>query len=85
MSVVSHFTKPARGGHELIIPNETGHAAMTWEPGTASVDQVREEFDAIIKAGYTAYAEAPDGELSVIRDFDETATRIVVSAPLVGG
>lgn len=87
MGVVQMFNKPVPAGrHELIIPDGSGHSTMTWTPGTADVEDVVQRFEEIVRGqGFTAYAEAPDGELSIIRDFDETATRIVVQAPLVGG
>ena len=86
MSLVSYFRdRVPEGKHELIIPDATGHTTMTWGADTASVAEVRQEFDRIIRLGYTAYAESATGELSVTREFDETAARIVVSAPLVGG
>ncbi len=86
MSLVRPFKTPVPPGrHELIVPDETGHSTLTWEPETASVAEVRETFNQIMKSGYAAYAESATGELSVIREFDETASRIVVSSPLVGG
>lgn len=87
MSVVSLFSMPRRPGeHLLLIPDNTGHTTMTWTPGTEDVIAVRAMFEQMVAGqGFTGYAESDTGELSVIREFDETATRIVVSAPLVGG
>lgn len=73
-----------QGEHHLIIPDSSGHTTMVWT-GDADTETVREKFDSIIAQGYTGYAEAADGTLSTTRVFDETATRIVVMAPLVGG
>lgn len=88
MGLISHFLSPVpEGQHELIIPDESGHTTMSWgsPAATATVDEVRQVFNEIVTQGYAAYAEAADRELSVIREFDETAARIVLSAPLVGG
>lgn len=85
-SIVSHFRHPVpEGQHELIVPDHTGHSTLTWEPGTRSEVEVKEAFDRIIAQGYSGYAQSATGELTVTRQFDATAARIVVSPPLVGG
>lgn len=87
MGLVKLFTKPVpEGDHQLIIPDGTGHTTMHWGAADADVASVEKAFNEIVHgAGYTAYAEAPTGELTVTREFDPEAKRIVVQPPLVGG
>lgn len=86
MGLVKLFTKPVpEGDHQLVIPDGTGHTTMHWG-ADADVASVKRAFDEIVRgSGYTAYAESDTGELSVTREFDPTAKRIVVQPPLVGG
>lgn len=86
MTTLAALMKPPvpAGEHHLIIPDGSGHTTMVWT-GEADVETVRTTFNEIIARGYSGYAQSASGELTVTRVFDDTAARLVVMAPLVGG
>jgi hypothetical protein len=86
ISLVTAFKgRPPKGIHQLIIPDMSGHRTMTWT-GRDDVAEVRAEFDRMMAAGWTGYAEpVGGGDPVVIKQFDETAARIAVFPALVGG
>lgn len=72
--------------HTLSVLDRTGDTTVLFRPDVAEeVDKARTEFDTRQKEGYLAYQVPQDGEPVVVRDFDPSAPRTVMSPQLVGG
>lgn len=77
----------ATGTGEMCILDLTGDTKVIWD--SKNVDEVaaaKATFDSLRAKGYLAYTVSKDGSKGeVIREFDEKAEKIILSAPLVGG
>lgn len=75
------------GSHVLAILDRTGDTKVMWEvEDDTSVVAAAEAFLAKVEAGYTAYALKGDGaEPEVIKEFDATAEKIILTPQFVGG
>jgi len=84
MSTTTEETKSV-----LHIMSKEGDTRIMWDPRIpAEVTAAKAAFDAAKKGGMLAYAVDPDtGDKTgtVIRDFDETAGKIIMAPQLVGG
>ncbi len=73
----------------LHIMSKEGDTRIMWDPRVpAEVTAAKAAFDAAKKGGMLAYTVDPDtGDKTgtVIRDFDETAGKIIMAPQLVGG
>lgn len=80
---------PERTANSLHITDETGDTRIMWDPAIADeVATAKAAFDAAKKKGMLAYSVDPDsggrtGE--VIREFDETAGKIIMVRQTRGG
>ena len=80
---------PERTANSLHITDETGDTRIMWDPAIADeVTTAKAAFDAAKKKGMLAYSVDPDsggrtGE--VIREFDETAGKIIMVRQTRGG
>lgn len=74
---------------QLRILNASGDTTLTWDPAKQDeVDAVKAEFDRIIARNYVmAYAPVAEkpGQHVQVREFDPTASEIVVRGAIVGG
>jgi hypothetical protein len=76
------------GRHLLSIPDITGDTRLMWDPRDKDeVKVAKEAFDKAKKKGMLAYAVDEKGEKTgeVIREFDPTRTKIIMTKQLVGG
>jgi len=85
----------AEPAHQMVIMDRSGDRTMTWDPNNPSrVRDARNEFDRLLRDGYTAYkmnvvmdngviVEEKDGV--VVRTFDPTVGKYMMSPRLVGG
>lgn len=74
--------------HMLSIPDSTGDNRIMWDPRDADeVAIARKAFNEAKKKGMLAYAVNADGEKTgeVIREFDPTRSKIIMTKQLVGG
>ncbi len=82
--------------HHMIIMDHTGDRTMTWNPEDhASVTSARNEFDRLLRDGYTAYRmrvvmengvvveEKDDG--AIVRTFDPAVGKYMLAPRLQGG
>lgn len=71
----------------LIELNGTGDSRFMWSRSTpAEVDAARAQFDSLRAKGYLAYTVRGDGgKGEVIREFDPSLERIIMTPPLAGG
>lgn len=66
----------------------SGHDTYTWEPGTASEDEVKARFDDIVgRFRGPAFAVTKDNPHAAqqIHTFDPDAAEILVTIPIAGG
>lgn len=77
----------AEGSHVLAILDKTGDTKVMWEvEDDTSVVAAAEAFLAKVEAGYTAYAIKDGGaEAEVIKNFDKTAEKIILTPQFIGG
>lgn len=71
----------------LHVMDRTGDTKVMWSVDNPDEVQVaKDTFDKLKAKGYLAYTVTRDGEKGeVIRKFDKTAGRIILSPQLVGG
>lgn len=72
----------------LSIPDVSGDIRLMWDPRDRDeVKAAKEAFDKAKKKGMLAYAVDDKGEKSgeVIREFDPTRSKIIMTKQLVGG
>jgi hypothetical protein len=85
MTMLAEGPPVAPGEHVLRIPSADGDTPITWTPGVpVETDAARGAFDKMKGAGYAAYRVDGD-ERTQVREFDETAGKIVMMPPLQGG
>ena len=72
---------------ELCILDHTGDTKMIWDARNEDeVEAVRRTFDDLKRKGYLAYSVSKDGSKGeVIREFDPSSEKIIMSPPMVGG
>jgi hypothetical protein len=64
----------------------TGDTRVNWDPDNASeVEAARAHYDSLKAKGYLAYRVQGEGQGEVIRQFDPTASEIIMAPQLVGG
>lgn len=74
------------GSHVLAILDQTGDTKVMWEvEDDTSVVAAAEAFVAKVEAGYTAYALKDGVEPEVIKSFDKTAEKIILTPAFEGG
>lgn len=67
------------------VLDRTGDTEITWDSDQRTeIDAAREHFAKLKSKGYMAYTVRGDNRTQ-IHAFDETAERIVMAPPLVGG
>lgn len=73
--------------HLLIVMDHTGDTKIIWdEDQAAEVDNARETFNRMKKQGYLAYSVDRKGDKgTVIKEFDPSAERLIMSKQTVGG
>lgn len=71
----------------LHVLDHTGDTKVMWSADNPDeVDAAKATFDRLKKKGFLAYSVKKDGSKGeVIREFDKTAERIIMSPQLVGG
>lgn len=71
----------------LCVLDRTGDTKVIWDSKNADeVAAAKAAFDTLKKKGFLAYTVSKDGSKGeVIREFDETAERIIMSPPMQGG
>lgn len=71
----------------LHIMDRTGDTKVLWSADNPDeVEAAKSTFDGLKKKGFLAYTVEEDGgKGEVIRKFDKTAGRIIMTPPLVGG
>lgn len=76
-----------RSACELIVMDQTGDTRSIWNPDNEDeVAAARVQYDKLKRKGYLAYTvKADGGQGEVIRDFDPTAGKIIMTPPLQGG
>lgn len=72
---------------ELIILDHTGDTKLIWDPEKAEeVEHARKTFSEMKKKGYLAYRVNRKGDQGeVMKDFDETAEKMIMAPATVGG
>lgn len=73
--------------NEMRVLDHTGDTKIEWNPRRGEeTNAAREMFDKLKKRGYLAYKLKRDGtQGEVIREFDPSAERIVMSPAMQGG
>ena len=70
--------------HKMMILDRTGHTTVEWIPtDEAAIKAATEAFNAAIQNGLAYKVEGKTREM--IREFDATATEIIITPQLVGG
>jgi hypothetical protein len=71
----------------LAVMDRTGDTKVIWDRhNEAEVEAARATFDSLRSKGYLAYTVNKDGTTGeVIRAFDPTAEKIILSPPMAGG
>lgn len=72
---------------ELISMDHTGDTKVIWDHKNADeVEAARATFNSLKKKNYIAYTVKKDGDKGeIIREFDPTAEKIIMSPQMVGG
>lgn len=75
------------GRHEMIIPDQTGHTSITWDPSKpAEVEVAESTFDDFTGKGYRAFRMTGSGEQGTRMDaFDAKAEKVMFVPQLRGG
>lgn len=70
----------------LSITDHTGDTRLEWSAeDDAEVAIAKAAFDAAKEKGHLAYTETADGTREIMRTFDASAEKIVMTPQLVGG
>jgi hypothetical protein len=77
-----------RGTGKIAILDSTGDTKLIWDKANREeVEAAKATFDRLKKKGYLAYSvtgkEGAKG--TVLREFDETAERMILAPPMQGG
>lgn len=69
------------------VQDDTGDTRVQWDPNKPEeVEGARRQFETLTKGGYLAYkVMAGGGKGEQIRDFDPSAEKIILAAPMAGG
>lgn len=71
---------------ELRVMDPSGDMSVTWNPRVqAEVDVARETFDRMRNKGHLAYRKEGAGRGTMLREFDPSASEIIITPPLQGG
>ena len=72
---------------EIAILDNTGDSKVMWDKNNSDETEAAEEqFNALIKKGFTAYAVKKDGEKGgKITSFDADAGKIIMVPKIIGG
>jgi hypothetical protein len=72
---------------EMTVLDTTGDSKTTWDPNQPDeVSAARSTFDRLKGKGYIAYRVNQAGDKGeVMREFDATVGKMILSPPLVGG
>lgn len=74
------------GMHMLSILDATGDTRLAFAPmNVAEVAEAEKMFNEAMGTGHTAFKVDDDGTSEMTKTFDPTATRTIVTTPLVGG
>ena len=72
---------------ELAIISNEGDTKVMWDPQNSDeVEAAEDQFDRLVKKGFTAFAVKKDGEKGKkITSFDAEAGKIIMVPKMVGG
>lgn len=79
--------EPVEPEHELVVLDHTGDSRISWDPRNAEeTEAARKHYKRLKDRGFLAYRVDPDGgQGEVLREFDPTARRIMMSPQMAGG
>jgi hypothetical protein len=74
------------GSSFIHVLDETGDSRFQWDKSDPlQVEKARARFAELKAKGMAAYRVTAKGEQELLHDFDESAERIVMRGPVVGG
>jgi hypothetical protein len=81
------FSEFKEGDSIMAVMDHTGDTKIIWDKhNDDEVENAKASFDRLREKGYLAYTVNKDGTTGeVIREFDATAEKIILSPPMQGG
>jgi hypothetical protein len=87
VTTMTEETETIEDKHVLVALDHTGDTRVLWDPTNADeISAAKAMFDSLKKKGYLAYSVKKNGEQGeVVRSFDATEGKIIMTPQLVGG